>query len=125
MYELNHQLQELTNRTNSEKARLQSELQAQSRNSVLRMDELVTNHQHELDRVRSELTAANAQTLNNLRRELEGRVDLAQGEVIRIQTELGSTLQNVQRELELTRKDGEARFQNAHLEAEQQNRKFQ
>ncbi|KAJ6636508.1 hypothetical protein Bhyg_15098 [Pseudolycoriella hygida] len=125
LHELNRQLQELTNRTNTEKIRLQNELQAQAFNFDQRMNELNKNHQIELVRVRSELSAANALVLNNLRRELEGQVSVAQGEVLRIQTENESSLRNLQKELEETRKAGEIRFRNAQQEIEQQNRKIQ
>lgn len=115
VHDINRQLQELTNRSNSEKARLQAELQAQIRNADQRMGELVKNHQNELVRVRSELNAASSQALNKLRIELEGQVGVAQSDVLRIQSEHESALRNIQREVELTRTEGETRFRNTHL----------
>lgn len=112
LYELSRQLQELTNITSSEKARMRAELKAQTFYSEQRMNELIKNQHDELDRLRSELTAANAQTLMNLRRELEERVAMAQGEVIKVQSEHEVALQNVQKELDRARKEGETRFRN-------------
>lgn len=125
VHDLNVQLQDLTNRTSSEKARLQNELQAQTINADKRFDESIRNHQAELARVRSEMTAASALTLNNLRRELEGRISVAQSEVSRIQSEHESALFNIQAELEQTRKDGETRFRNAQVGFAEQNRRVQ
>lgn len=105
LYESSRQLQELTNITTAEKARMRAQLKSQTFNSELRMNELIKNHQDELDRVRSELTAVNAQTLINLRRETEEQV-------IRVQSEYESALQSVQNELDRARKEGEARFRN-------------
>ncbi|XP_037039329.1 uncharacterized protein LOC119076590 [Bradysia coprophila] len=123
--DLNRQLLDVTNRTNSEKARLQIELQTQTLSADKRMAETIKNHQQELARVRSEMAASNAQTLNNLRRELEGQISVAQGEVLRIQSEHEAALRNIQAELEQTRKDGEIRYRNVQLGIGQQNRKFQ
>lgn len=81
LYDVNRQLQELLTRTNAEKSRLQAELQLQESNSGQRMNELIKNHRIELDRLRSELNAANAQTLNNLRRDLQGQISVAQQEL--------------------------------------------
>lgn len=110
LYELSRQLQEFTNITSAEKARMRADLRSQTLNSEQRMNELIKNHQDELERVRAELTAANAQTLANLRRELEEQVAVAQGEVIKVQSEHESALRNVQRELDRARKEGETRF---------------
>ncbi|XP_037049543.1 uncharacterized protein LOC119083843 [Bradysia coprophila] len=117
--ELTRQLQELTIRSNSEKVRLQAELQTQSQNTDARIGEMSKNHQIELARVRSELNAINAQSLDNLRRQLEGQISVAQSEVNRIQTQHESALQNIQQELELTRQDGENSYRNAQRKIQQ------
>lgn len=122
--ELNRQLLEATNRTKTEIMRLRTELETKTVNADQRVDELTKNHQRELARVRSEMSTANAQSLANLRRELEGQISAAQGEVLRIQSEHEAALRTIQGELERTRKDGETRFRNAQLEFQEQNRKI-
>ncbi|XP_037036866.1 uncharacterized protein LOC119074687 [Bradysia coprophila] len=111
--DLTRQLQELASRSSSDKGRLQAELQAQSQNADARIVEMSKSHQIELARVRSELNAVNAQALDNLRRQLEGKVSLAQSEFNRIQSQHESALLHIQKGLDLTRQDNEKIYRNA------------
>ncbi|KAG4080242.1 hypothetical protein HA402_010734 [Bradysia odoriphaga] len=111
--DLTRQLQELASRSSSDKVRLQAELQAQGQSADARIVEMSKNHQIELARVRSELNAVNAQSLDNLRRQLEGKVSLAQSEFNRIQSQHESALYHIQKGLEVTRQDNEKIYRNA------------
>lgn len=116
---LTRQLQELASRNNFEKTRLQTELHSQSQNADVRTTEMNKNHQIELARVRSELNTVSAQMLENLRRQLAGQLSVAQNEVIRIQSQHESELQNIQKGLELTRQDAALSYRNAQRKIQQ------